>query len=590
MPLHRVRRVASIFGLAAVFGSALAAADVSCGDNRLPRELCAPEALSDYGMVSTGTPEATQAAVGILERGGNAIDAAVAAALVLGVVDSDASGIGGATNILIRLASGRTLAVDGTSKSPLAIDIEKFREFKASGRTYGYQAVAVPTTLAALEYARARFGTTPMAALLEPAIHAAEHGYPVSHLQVMWTHKYHEDLMNSSHYLRSLVMADGRTIDEPGTLHCQPDLAETLRTIADEGVNSFYFGDIARRIEEDMIRGGGNLRRSDLATVRIREVEPLHTTYRGFDIYTFPPPGGGAGVVAALNLLENHPSEFLAEDSTERHHVLLETFRVAAADAKVAENLGNYLGPHPLSKGSARNRVKLITPGRMIPDEALSISIPEECQQPGESTTQVSVADRWGNVVSLTQTLSRSFGAKVATPGLGFAYNSFLETYNADRPQCAGYLRPNSPCTTNMAPTIVLKNGTLVAALGTPGSNRIPAIIALVISNIVDRDMSLRDAITAPRVLWGGITYLRSFVEVAGQISEKEVEGLERIGHEKMTVLRFPPPADDTMAKFGGINAVGFDPGMGRFIGVADSRRSGVADGPRAVAESHGTN
>ncbi|MCG6948141.1 MAG: gamma-glutamyltransferase [Acidobacteria bacterium] len=552
--------------------------------NRLPPELCAIEERSDLGMVATGSPEATRAAVDVLERGGNAIDAAVAAALVLGVVDFDASGIAGATNMLVHLASGRTLAVDGTSKAPLKIDIERFRRFKASGRTYGYEAIAVPTTLASLEYARERFGTMPMATLLEPAIQAAEHGYPLTDIQVMWTKKYYDNIMDSPPYVRYLTMEDGRTIGERGDRHCRPDLAATLRAIAEEGVRSFYFGNIAQRIEEDMIRGGGFLRRSDLATVRIREVQPLHTTYRGFDVYTFPPPGGGAGVVTALNLLETYPSEFLAADSVERLHVMIESFRIAAADSRVAANLRNHFGPHPLSKRYARERVKLITPARMIPAESLATPIPPECDQPGESTTQVSVADQWGNIVSLTQTLSRSFGAKIATPGLGFPYNSFLENYNADKPQCPGYLQPNSPCTTDMAPTIVLHDGVLVAALGTPGSNRISTVVSAVISNVVDRGMGIRDAVCAPRVLWGGMSRRRAFVEVAGRVSEQDVDDLEQIGYEAMTVLRFPPPDDDTMAKFGGVNAVGYDPQTLSFTGVGDPRRNGFALGPRVVA------
>jgi gamma-glutamyltranspeptidase/glutathione hydrolase len=243
--------------LAMCMGGALSAAS-PCHDDRLPPELCVPEARSDFGMVATGSTEATETAVNILENGGNAIDAAVAAALTLSVVDSDASGIGGTTSMVIHLANGRTLAIDGTSHAPIAIDIEKFREFKQSGRTYGYEAVAAPTTLATLEHARARYGTMDMAALLQPAIEFAERGYELSRIQIKWTHRYYENIIKSSNYVSLMAMEDGHTVGNPGDRHCQPDLANTLRRIASEGVQSFYRGSIADNIEADMIRNGGS--------------------------------------------------------------------------------------------------------------------------------------------------------------------------------------------------------------------------------------------------------------------------------------------------------------------------------------------
>jgi gamma-glutamyltranspeptidase/glutathione hydrolase len=562
------------------------AAGSPCHDSRLPPELCAPEAQSDFGMVATGSPEATRAAVGILERGGNAIDAAVAAALVLGVVDSDGSGIGGMTYLVIHRADGRTVAIDGTSYAPLSIDIERYRAFKKTGRTWGPETISAPTTLAALEFARGRYGTMQLATLLRPAIDFATHGYPLSDIQLMWAKKYHPKIMQASVYMRHIAFLDGRTIGSPGDVHCQPDLANTLELIAARGIGSFYLGDISRLIDEDMVRIGAFLRRSDLARVRIREVVPLHTTYRGFDVFTFPPPGGGAAVIAALNILENFPSDFLAEDTIERHQVLIEAFRIAEADARGASHRQRSFGIDPLSKSTARDRAAMIEPGRIIPDELLVATIPPECDQPGETTTQVSVADNQGNVVSLTQTLSRSFGAKVATPGLGFCYNSFLESFNADKPQCPGYLLPNSPCTTDMAPTIVLRGGQFVAAFGTPGSNRIQPILVGVISNLVDRGMGIRDAVTAPRVLWGGVDEgKRAHIEIVDPISESDVATLERIGYEDITVLRYPPtPGDWTIANFGGVNAVAFDPKTVSYSGVGDPRRFGSAMGPRVVA------
>jgi len=559
-------------------------ADSPCHDDRLPPELCTPEARSDFGMVATGSPEATEAAVEILEMGGNAIDAAVAAALTLGVADSDASGIGGMTYLVIHLADGRTFAVDGSSRTPLTIDIERYRKFKEKGRNFGYELIAVPTTLATLEYARKRYGTLDMATLLQPAIEVAEQGYKLSRLQIIWTEKYHENIMKSSVYMQHLAMEDGHTIGNPGDHICEPDLANTYRRIAEEGVWSFYAGSIADEIEDDMIRGGSFLRKSDLARVRIREVQPLHTTYRGYDVYTFPPPGGGAGVVSILNLVETYPSDFVAQFSVERNHVFIETCRIAAADAPLTTFHQSSFGLDPLTKNHARDRAALIVPGKAIPTDLLETPLDPECETGGDSTTQVSIADNLGNAVSLTQTLSRSFGAKAATPGLGFSYNNFLEFFNADKPQCPGYLQANSPCTSLMAPTIVLKHGTFFAALGAPGSSKIPPLVADVISRMVDRGMGVRDAVIAPRVLWGaGDNDPVAYLELVDPITEENVDLLEQMGFKGMIVLRYPPPNPITLADFGGVNAVAYDSQTGVFTGVGDPRRYGSAMGPRVV-------
>ena len=407
-------------------------------------------ARSDFGMAATGSPEATEAAVDILQQGGNAIDAAVAAALMLGVADPDASGLGGMTYMVIHLADGRTLVVDGTSPTPQGVNPERLRELKEKNDLFGYALVAVPTTLAVLERARVRFGTMDMASLIAPSIEVAERGHRLSPIQIVWTNVYYDHIMTTD-YLRFLAFADGETLGQVGDIVCRPDLVRTLRHIARYGVSSFYRGRIADLIEADMIGGGGFVRKSDLAALRIKEVDPLHTNYRGTDVYTVPQPGGGTPVIEALNILETYPSAFLAEDSVERHHVLIETFRIALADRGLASEsvdpLRNALNP-ALTKEHAQRRAHQIVPGEVIPDSDLFGPVDPECAPTGESTTQVSVADRWGNVVSLTQTLGRSYGAEVATPGLGFPYNSLLESFNFDNLNVRAISRPASPAPT----------------------------------------------------------------------------------------------------------------------------------------------
>ncbi|HSO23687.1 MAG TPA: gamma-glutamyltransferase [Chondromyces sp.] len=568
------------------FLALVACAGLADGGTQLPPELETREARSDYGMVATGSPEATMAGVEILERGGNAVDAAVAAALVLGVSDSDASGIGGMTYMLVRFADGRTVAIDGSARAPMTVDMAKLREMKREGRNYGYETVATPTTLATLEHARSRFGTMPLAELLRPAIEVAEKGYRLSEVQITWTRKYYDNILAASVFMPFLAMVDGRTIGEAGDLHCQPQLAMTLRRIAAGGARSFYLGPIADEIEADMVANGGFLRKVDLALTRVREVPPLRETYRGLEVLTFPPPGGGATVAAALNLLETFPGRFLAQDTIARHQTLIEAFRIAAADGAAAgAPVGvGWMGGEGSGKEDARRRAAMIQPGEIISRAELWPRLDPECQKEGESTTHVSVADQFGNVVALTQTLSRSFGAKVATPGLGFCYNSLLESFNVDKPQCPGYLQPRQVCSNDMAPTIVLENGRLLAAFGTPGSSRIASITATIVSNLVDREMGLAEAVAAPRILWGGTNNRRVSIEVVEPFTEDDVAALEATGYEGMTALRFPAPADDTAVNFGGVNIVGYDASVGAYVGVVDPRRGGLAEGPRVVA------
>lgn len=548
--------------------------------------LNAPAVRSDFGMVATGSPEATRAAVSILERGGNAIDAAVAAAMMLGVSDPDASGIGGITYMLIRLANGATIAIDGAAVAPLAVDNRRLQEMKEVDALYGYELVTVPTTLAVLDHALSRFGTMELATILEPAIEVAESGYRLSALQITWTEKYLPDIL-ASQYLKYIAMEDGITLGRAGDVICRPDLARTLRRVAREGVASFYRGSIADEIEADMRRNGGFLRKTDLARHRVRERAPLVINYRGFDVFTFPPPGGGGTLAAILNLFEQFPTSLLAADTVERHHVVLEASRFGLVDGRrsprsLLEEMWRV--PPFLSEEHAASRALLISSDHIAPSDALGPPPDPECEPvQGESTTHVSVADREGNVVSLTQTLGSSFGAAVATPGLGFPYNSLLEAFNYDKPQCPSYLGPGSSCVTDMSPTIVVRSDCLVAALGSPGSNRIPAIIATVISNMIDRRLDLRDAIIAPRVLWGGRTSLRAFVEVARPISESDIDALEDLGYEGMTWITFPPPIQE-FVKFGGVNAVGWDADSMTFVGVGDARRHGSAQGPGVVA------
>jgi gamma-glutamyltranspeptidase/glutathione hydrolase len=279
-------------------------------------------------MVSTGSVEATRAGVQILEQGGNAVDAAVAAAFALGVADPGGSGLGGMTYILISLSDGRAMAVDGSATVPLAADPATLLELQKSGSHFGAKAVAVPATLAALSHALERYGTMELAEVLAPAIEIAELGYRLSPNSIAWATGYLDEIL-ASRFLRYVVLDEGVRLGSAGDLMCRPDLAATLRRLAKEGPGSFYRGNIARRMVTDIETLGGFLRAVDLSAVRARETQPLRSQYRGAEVISFPWPGGGGEVAETLNVLQNFSPDFLDEDSVNRLHVMVEAFRIA---------------------------------------------------------------------------------------------------------------------------------------------------------------------------------------------------------------------------------------------------------------------
>lgn len=265
--------------------------------------------------------------------------------------------------------------------------------------------------------------------------------------------------------------------------------------------------------------------------------------------------------------------------------MLIEAFRIAQADhgSWVASDRGpSIFAPPHLGAAHASERAKMITPGRAIPTEALKNSDLRSIL--GEHTTHLSVIDRDGNVVSITQTLCRQFGGKVATPGLGFPYNCCLQFLDFENSANPYYLRPNGIYPTSMAPTIV-RSEHGVMALGSAGSDRIPPSVTEVISNVVDRGMGLRDAVAAPRVLWNIASEPpRYCLEIAGATTEADADALTAMGFEHRYLLHYPPDPLSDSAFFGGVNAVAYDSSRGEFFGVADPRRSGFALGPRTLA------
>jgi gamma-glutamyltranspeptidase/glutathione hydrolase len=529
---------------------------------------------SPYGVVATGFAEATEAGVLVLENGGNAIDAAVAAAFVGFSAAPGSCGLFGTTYIVIHLADGRDIAIDGTARVPLRTAWDELATLQAEDRLYGVKTAAVPGSLAALDHALARYGTKSLAEILEPAIAVAEQGFQVTSSKRAAINKY-VDTIREGEYLRQLLLADGQDVPDVGTTIRQSDLARTMRRIATHGADDFYRGSIAKLIDHDMRKRGGYITRGDLGIYRVTERRPLRGTYRDTEVIGFPWPGAGGAVIEALNVLEQYPPEFLREPSANQLQAFAEAFHIAIADHARFTSSSTVTGHPPdtmyTGKAFAAERTALISFDQALSEEALGQE--SNFYTPPGGTTQVSVADRFGNVVSLTQTMGRFFGARAMTPGLGVVYNSFLEGYDHQHPATAA---PRTACPTDMSPTIVLKDGRLVIALGSSGSRRIPGIVALVLSNVVDRNMGVRDAVLAPRVVWDSGSEPGILIEVFPPNTGELVETLEARGYQIVHRVEFPATRRDFI-NCGAVNAVVFDPVRQSFAGVGDPRRQGVA-------------
>ena len=552
------------------------------GVTELPYQLLPLEVISSNGVVVSGSEQASQAGAAMLAAGGNAVDAAVATAFALGVTEPMTSGLGSETFILIYSADGDTHAIDGSCYVPRLASPDEFQRVRVAaerGYVQGYKAIAVPGSLAALTYALHRYGSTSLAEVLAPAIDLADFGYNLNSS----THgelTYLSFLVRHQEYVADLFLKNFTDTWGPNHLFCASDLANTLRRIAKHGPQDFYGGHIADEIDADMERHGGYVRKADLMRVRAVERPPIRASYRGLEVITFPFPGGGGSLVEMLHILENFPSQLLRDDSLERLHLLIEAARITWADDLDSKVPLVILDRWLTDRGRAALRAKLIRFDRALFPSEISGGPPE--RHIAEGTTQVSVVDRWGNAVALSQTVGGFFGATVATPGLGFLYNANLNAFDTTNPSSPHYLRPGQVPMTTLAPTIILKDGKPLLVLGGAGSDRVVPTIAAVISGFADRGLDPCAAVASPRAIWGtNWGDPRAFVELAGEITPEKVDALEKQGFQNIFRLAFPASWMDLEA-LGGTNVVFIDPRTGLLHGVPDPRRSGFAAVPAA--------
>jgi gamma-glutamyltranspeptidase / glutathione hydrolase len=485
-----------------------------------------PTATGTGGAAATVETLATQAAVDTLRRGGNAVDAAVTAAAVLGVTEPFSCGIGGGGFLLLRTAGGPLTSIDHRETAPAHMRVDSFWENGAplpfTAARYSGLSVGVPGTVAGWADALHRYGTISLAEALAPAIQIARNGFVIDATffsQTQGNVDFFDDIPASA----ALFLDPDGTPKDVGTIFRNPDLAHAYARIAHLGAKGFYRGAIADAIVETVQRPPvaptannvwrpGLMTMRDLHTYTAPERAPTRVSYRGLDVYGMgPPSSGGSTVGEALNILEGYP---LATETRERQlHLFLEASRYSFADR------GAFLGDEDyvdvplrglLSDGFAATRRALITetaaPGAVPPgdpwlfDGALGLLLAgASVDQEGLSTTHLSVSDRWGNVVSYTFTIESTGGAGLVVPGWGFLLNNELTDFDfalLNHPNSvAGGKRPRS----SMAPTIVTEGGRPKLTVGSPGGSMIITTVLQLLLDRLDTGLSLPDAIADPR-------------------------------------------------------------------------------------------
>ena len=455
-------------------------------------------AESSHGMIATQSPQATDAGSAILKEGGNAIDAAVAAAFALGVTEPQASGLGGQTMMLIH-HDGRTFAVDGSSRAPSLAHPSGIYE---GDRSIGYRATTVPSTPATLAYVHDRYGQLSWKQILEPAIQYAVDGYEITALQSR-LQKREKDKFLKVPSLSGVryFLSDGGPYPE-GSIFRQPDLADLLTRLSDKRIEEFYRGETARQIDADMREHGGLLRYDDLALIPYPiEREPLSRSYRDLDVVTMPPPGSGRSLLFALLMLDLIPPDQYSQDEATRYMLFVHILRKALLERSDRPFDANFF-PQVADEADMLDPVfahEVLTEILQDVDKSLIPFLPSVDELSGE-TTHLSVIDMKGNAVSLTQSIERVYGSKAAADGLGFLYNNYMFDFDLKVPSHPFYLRPNAVPWATVAPTLLFRDNYLWMALGSPGSERIISTLALFLKRVVDEGLSIDAAVNAPRI------------------------------------------------------------------------------------------
>ncbi|MBM3855250.1 MAG: gamma-glutamyltransferase [Verrucomicrobia bacterium] len=552
-----------------------------CDVAGVPVEVTPVRALS--GMVVAGHPQAAEAGLAVLQSGGNAVDAAVTTSLALGVAEPYGSGLGGKLMMLFFEArTGRVYAVDGMDAAG-SIEVAEYRKRPATERSYGYPAVCVPGLGAALWAAHQRWGVRKWSDNLEPAIALARAGFRVLPRNREHFREQEKKLRRGDPEIARLYLPGGR-LPEVGELLPNEDLARTMEAMARFGRNGFYQGAVAEAVVAAVRAGGGAITAADLADYEARIGESLNCEFRGFVLCSGPPPTSGAALfLPILKILEGESFggrplrwggnlDRIGRAWREVHPQIERTVGDVPESRFLVEKV---LAPDSIGALRARAFGERDVRKRKVAAAEPSSRLPVEFDGAMAATTHFIVVDREGNIVCATQSQSLHFGAGVVPPGTGVIMNNSMSNFNATDPKSLNYVAPGKRPRSTIGPTIVLRDGRPVLAVGAPGSSRIPTALLQVLLDRLALQRPLEEAIGDLRIHFQAAENAAgapSF-EVERPFPEGEVEELRRLGWR--VVLR---ERAGTGSYFGGVNAVEIDRAGSR-SGFADPRRTNVAVG-----------
>jgi gamma-glutamyltranspeptidase / glutathione hydrolase len=529
------------------------------------------EVIAQNGMAATSHPLATQVAIDILKQGGSAVDAAIAANAILGLMEPTGCGIGGDLFAIIWDAETQQLhGLNASGRSPKNLTREYFLE-------NGYEmipqrgalSVSVPGTIDGWFEMHNKFGKLDMTAILQPAIDYAREGFPVTELIAYYLQRSAPILSRFPNFTET-YMPDGR-MPHKGEIFRNPDLANTYQIIANQGRDAFYKGEIARTIERYISENGGFLSYDDMAAHTSTWVDPVSTNYRGYDVWQLPPNGQGIAVLQILNILEGYDIASMGLYSPEYIHLFIEAKKLAFED-RAHYYADMDFSPVPvqklISKEYAAERRELINPDRAA--RRFDPGIPEQ-----PNTIYLTVADKDGNMVSLIQSNYRGMGSGMTPDGLGFVIQNRGEGFTLEEGHFNTYEPGKRPFHT-IIPGFITKDGEPYISFGVMGGAMQPQGHAQIVINLVDFGMNLQEAGDAPRIhhtgsseptgqrMTGGGT-----VNLESGFPYETIRALMEKGH----TLQW------ANGPFGGYQAIMWDKVNKVFYGASESRKDGQAAG-----------